>query len=274
MRAVLSRTVSVAAVLAAAVPTAAAAAPDAELGDRTLEHGDRGDDVRDLQDALTSIGLRTAADGRFRASTAASVRRYERREGLEVDSRVSPAEARGLLHRAATGVAAPYPPGGAREATPGRATPGAAAPGGAGSVADSAPTAPRRAFPVDGPHRYGDGFGDRANHQGADVLAGCGTPLRAIAAGTVRKVATEGSAGRFIVLRDGDSGEEYVYMHMSEVAVSTGERVSAGERVGAVGQTGNATTCHLHFESWSAPGWYAGGSPHDPAPDLRAAAAA
>jgi murein DD-endopeptidase MepM/ murein hydrolase activator NlpD len=275
VRAVLSRTVSMAAVVAAAVPAAVpAAAPAAELGDRTLERGDRGDDVRELQDALTDVGLRTVADGRFGASTAASVRRYERREDLEVDGRVTPAEARRLLGGAASGAEAPVPPGGAGDATPGGATPGEAAPGGAVSDADPAPAAPRRAFPVDGEHTYGDGFGDRPNHEGADVLAACGTPLRAIVGGTVRKVATEGSAGRFIVLRDGDSGEEFVYMHLSEVAVSSGERVTAGERVGAVGQTGNATTCHLHFEAWSAPGWYAGGHAHDPMTDLRAAAAA
>jgi murein DD-endopeptidase MepM/ murein hydrolase activator NlpD len=172
---------------------------------------------------------------------------------------VTPAQARGLLRRAA----ADAPP--LRPDPPSGEAPGEAPAEGASR---------ERAFPVDGAHTYGDGFGDRANHQGADVLAACGTPLRAIVAGTVRKVATEGSAGRYVVLRDGDSGEEFVYMHLSEVAVSTGERVSAGERVGAVGQTGNATTCHLHFEAWSAPGWYAGGSAHDPMPDLRAAAAA
>jgi murein DD-endopeptidase MepM/ murein hydrolase activator NlpD len=255
VRAVLSRTLSVAAVLAAAVP---AAAPAAELGERTLERGDRGDDVRELQDVLTEVGLRTVADGMFGAGTAQSVRRYERQEEIAVDGRVTPAQARGLLRRAAA------------EAPPLRPDVPSDAPG----APPAEPAAPERAFPVDGEHTYGDGFGDRPNHQGADVLAACGTPLRAIAAGTVRKVATEGSAGRFIVLRDGDSGQEYVYMHMSEVAVGSGDRVRAGERLGAVGQTGNATTCHLHFEVWSAPGWYAGGSPHDPMPVLRAAAAA
>ncbi|HEX2102953.1 MAG TPA: M23 family metallopeptidase, partial [Solirubrobacteraceae bacterium] len=167
---------------------------------------------------------------------------------------------RRLLRRAAAG------------APPLRPDPPAGEAPGAEAGSGSKPARRERAFPVDGSHTYGDGFGDRANHQGADVLAACGTPLRAITGGTVRKVATEGAAGRYVVLRDGDSGEEYVYMHLSDVAVSSGERVRAGERIGAVGQTGNATTCHLHFEVWSAPGWYAGGSAHDPVPDLRAAA--
>jgi murein DD-endopeptidase MepM/ murein hydrolase activator NlpD len=264
VRAVLSRTASVVAVAAAAVVPAAA--PAAELGERTLARGDAGDDVRELQEALTRIGVPTEVDGSFGASTVASVRRYERREDLTVDGRVTPAQARGLLRRAALEMP---PPGGAGDATPGGATPGEAAPGGEPPVGpEPAADTPERAFPVDGAHTYGDGFGDRPNHQGADILAACGTPLRAVKAGTVRRLATEGSAGRYIVLRDGEGGE-YVYMHMSDVAVSSGERVRAGERVGSVGQTGNASTCHLHFEAWSAPGWYAGGSPHDPAPLLR-----
>jgi murein DD-endopeptidase MepM/ murein hydrolase activator NlpD len=36
-----------------------------------------------------------------------------------------------------------------------------------------------------------------------------------------------------------------------------------------VGDTGNASGCHLHFELWSAPGWYAGGEPFDPLPRLQ-----
>jgi murein DD-endopeptidase MepM/ murein hydrolase activator NlpD len=52
---------------------------------------------------------------------------------------------------------------------------------------------------------------------------------------------------------------------MSSVSVATGDSVSAGDKVGAVGQTGDATACHLHFEEWTAPGWYAGGQAEDPA---------
>src|SRR3954452_22707970 len=81
VRAVLSRPASVAAVAAAVLPTAPPA-PAAELGERTLERGDRGGDVRELQGTLTVVGLRTVANGLFGAGTTTSVRRYERQEDL------------------------------------------------------------------------------------------------------------------------------------------------------------------------------------------------
>ncbi len=123
-------------------------------------------------------------------------------------------------------------------------------------------------FPVDGAHSYGDGFGDRPGHDGQDLLASCGTPLRAATAASARLVDEDGAAGRYVILRT-DGGRDLVYMHLSDVDVSMGERVRPGERVGSVGRTGNATTCHLHFEVWDAPGWYAGGAPRDPSAMLR-----
>ena len=59
-------------------------------------------------------------------------------------------------------------------------------------------------------------------------------------------------------------------MHLrSPARVTPGDRVEVGDRIGVVGQTGRATTCHLHFELWTAPGWYEGGEPVDPEPLLR-----
>ena len=84
---------------------------------------------------------------------------------------------------------------------------------------------------------------------------------------------TEPAAGRYVVLHDAHSGADYVYMHLSAVNVATGDRVAGGEKVGEVGETGDATACHLHFEEWTAPGWYAGGHAKDPLPFLRSLAA-
>jgi len=88
VRAALSRAVPLVAVLAAAAPVAQARA--AELGERTLERGDRGDDVRQLQELLTKLDLETDPDGVFGAGTVTHVKAYERREDLPVDGRVSP----------------------------------------------------------------------------------------------------------------------------------------------------------------------------------------
>ena len=59
-------------------------------------------------------------------------------------------------------------------------------------------------------------------------------------------------------------------MHLRERAsVRKGQRVAAGDLLGRVGDTGNASACHLHFEVWSNPGYYQGGHPLDPEPFLR-----
>ena len=60
------------------------------------------------------------------------------------------------------------------------------------------------------------------------------------------------------------------YMHLAEpTPLKTGEPVRTGQPIGIVGDTGDATACHLHFELWAAPGWYEGGSPVDPLPFLK-----
>lgn len=66
-------------------------------------------------------------------------------------------------------------------------------------------------------------------------------------------------------------GRDDVYMHMLQAPlVKKGARVTTGQALGQVGQTGQASGCHLHFEMWSGPGWYKGGSPFDPLPQLKA----
>ena len=60
-------------------------------------------------------------------------------------------------------------------------------------------------------------------------------------------------------------------MHLRAPAlVDAGDRVRTGQLLGYVGRTGDATACHLHFEMWTAPGWYDGGHAFDPLPSLMA----
>jgi murein DD-endopeptidase MepM/ murein hydrolase activator NlpD len=126
-------------------------------------------------------------------------------------------------------------------------------------------------FPVAGQHTYGDGIGAGRGHRGQDVFADCGTPLEAARAGRVQYAGFQASgAGHYVVIDGKRTGKDFVYMHLREgPEVADGQRVRTGQRIGEVGQTGNATGCHLHFELWSAPGWYEGGAFLNPTPALR-----
>jgi murein DD-endopeptidase MepM/ murein hydrolase activator NlpD len=131
-------------------------------------------------------------------------------------------------------------------------------------------------FPILGPHDFGgpaDRFGaPRAGHthQGQDTLAACGTPLVAARGGTIRYNGYESAAGNYLVIDGKGTQFDMVYMHMAEPSpLQEGEQVRTGQPIGFVGDTGDATACHLHFEMWTAPGWYQGGSPIDPLPYLK-----
>jgi murein DD-endopeptidase MepM/ murein hydrolase activator NlpD len=129
-------------------------------------------------------------------------------------------------------------------------------------------------FPVRGAHTYGDGFGvprKGHTHQGVDVMAACGLPLVAARGGVVKYKGTHSAAGNYMVIDGDKTGIDTVYMHMREPSMlKKGDTVLTGQPIGFVGRTGDATACHLHFEEWSAPGWYTGGQAIDPLPDLKA----
>lgn len=142
--------------------------------------------------------------------------------------------------------------------------------GGIGTGSDEGPTTDGT-FPVQAPHEYGDGLGAGRGHQGQDLLAKCGKPVVAAQAGRVRfKDYQASGAGNYVVIKGTDTKFDYVYMHLLRgVEVSKGDRVEAGDTLGQVGSTGDSTACHLHFEMWAAPGWYAGGDLVDPKPFLK-----
>ena len=125
-------------------------------------------------------------------------------------------------------------------------------------------------FPVRGKHSYWDGIGAGRGHQGQDLGADCGTPLEAARGGKVQFKGYHGAAGNYLVIDGKKTGRDYVYMHLRDKAeVGEGERVRTGQRIGEVGETGNASGCHLHFEIWSAPGWYEGGNFLNPTKKLK-----
>jgi hypothetical protein len=128
-------------------------------------------------------------------------------------------------------------------------------------------------FPIRGRHTIGQTetqrFGGARGHQGVDNFARCGTRLAAARGGKVQYAGYHSRAGNYLVIDGDGTGVDYGYMHLRKPPlVSTGQRVFTGQKIGEVGQTGRATGCHLHFEMWTAPGWYEGGKPFDPLPSL------
>jgi Peptidase family M23 len=120
----------------------------------------------------------------------------------------------------------------------------------------------RYRFPLAAEHGYGDGFGAGRGHQGQDVFASCGSTLRAARGGRVQWNRTHSAAGNYLVIDGKRTQRDFMYAHMlSPSALREGERVRTGQPIGKVGDSGNATGCHLHFEVWSGPGWYEGGEP-------------
>jgi murein DD-endopeptidase MepM/ murein hydrolase activator NlpD len=84
-------------------------------------------------------------------------------------------------------------------------------------------------------------------HTGLDFAAPEGTPLHAVAGGTVTEVGYAGAYGNRTILTLGD-GTELWYCHQSATAVQAHQAVGAGQVIGAVGSTGNTTGPHLHLE--------------------------
>lgn len=111
-------------------------------------------------------------------------------------------------------------------------------------------------WPVPGYYKITSGFGDtqdRAHMHGAIDIAGrgvYGASVVAAGSGTVILANTDGRGGGYgnYVVIDHGNGVSTLYGHMSSVAVSSGQKVSAGQRIGNVGSTGFSTGPHLHFE--------------------------
>lgn len=101
-------------------------------------------------------------------------------------------------------------------------------------------------------------------HRGMDIAAAQGTPIRSAFTGTVRAVRTDSyrgdtrsnpvtgtwNTGNFVVVDRPDGNTEW-YGHLHTVSVNAGQTVTAGDRIGTMGATGNVTGVHLHFESWN-----------------------
>lgn len=97
----------------------------------------------------------------------------------------------------------------------------------------------------------------RGNHQGIDIAAAPGAPVRAAADGLVTRASRQGGLGKAVFLSHG-YGLASRYAHLSEIVVKPGQRVRRGDVIGRVGNTGRSTGYHLHYEV------HLDGSPVDP----------
>lgn len=104
-------------------------------------------------------------------------------------------------------------------------------------------------------------FGARwgTSHNGLDVASPIGTPLYAPISGTVQRAGPATGFGLAVYLL-GDDGAVYVYGHINDYFVRTGDRVVAGEQIAEVGNRGNSTGPHVHFEVHPNGAMYSGAS--------------
>lgn len=125
-----------------------------------------------------------------------------------------------------------------------------------GEVVVTLSTAAGLTFPVlgKGSSSIKSSFGDprdggRRDHEGIDIFAPRGTDVVAVADGVITNVGNTNVGGLVVWQQDLQRNVTYYYAHLHTQSVRAGERVTAGQTVGTVGNTGNARTTppHLHF---------------------------
>ncbi|MGL6208477.1 MAG: DUF5930 domain-containing protein [Paracoccaceae bacterium] len=128
------------------------------------------------------------------------------------------------------------------------------------------------AMPVTGNFRWTSGFGYRRDpkgygtrmHNGTDMAGDYGTPIYATADGVVSYAGWDSGYGRTVRIKHA-FGIETVYAHQSQIRVDVGQRVSRGDRIGDMGNSGRSTGTHLHYEV------HVNGTPVNPMTFIKAA---
>lgn len=127
-------------------------------------------------------------------------------------------------------------------------------------------------MPIVDPVRFTSGFGYRRDpfgrgrrmHSGVDWAGAYGTPIYSSADGVVTKAGWQSGYGRIVTVQH-VFGVETRYAHLSKINVRVGQRVSRGDRIGGMGNSGRSTGTHLHYEV------RVGGNPVDPLTYIEAA---
>ena len=105
------------------------------------------------------------------------------------------------------------------------------------------------ALPLKNSFRYTSGFGPRWGrmHEGTDFAAAYGSPIYSTADGVVTFAGWSNGYGRLVKIQH-EFGIETRYAHQSQLMVKVGQRVSRGQQIGAMGNSGRSTGTHLHYE--------------------------
>lgn len=127
-------------------------------------------------------------------------------------------------------------------------------------------------MPLKTSFRYTSDFGYRSDpfgrgkrrHEGQDLAGAYGSPIYTTADGVVTHAGWESGYGRLVTVRH-KYGFETRYGHMSQIRVKVGQKVSRGDRIGDMGNSGRSTGTHLHYEI------RVGGTPKNPMTFIKAA---
>ncbi len=108
---------------------------------------------------------------------------------------------------------------------------------------------PKTCMPAKG--SFTSGFGARwgTSHLGIDIAAPIGTPIYAASDGTVVEAGPASGFGLWVKVELSD-GTIHVYGHMNSFSVREGQKVKCGQEIAEVGNRGQSTGPHLHFEVW------------------------
>lgn len=192
-----------------------------------------------LEQRISSYRAEVDALSAEEAEIQATIARYEEQARQQAAQQAAARAA--AEQQAATRATAPASSsssssgGGGSSPTTGAANPG---PVGSGGMV----------WPANG--AFTSGYGQRWGrlHAGIDIAAPVGTPIYAARSGTVISASMNSGGYGNLVLIDHGGGIVTAYAHQSRLATSTGASVSAGQVIGYVGNTGNSTGPHLHFE--------------------------
>ncbi|MET0133033.1 MAG: M23 family metallopeptidase [Kibdelosporangium sp.] len=112
---------------------------------------------------------------------------------------------------------------------------------------------PKVVKPADGVFTSGYGYRWGTTHFGVDIAGRFGSPIRAVSDGVVIEAGPASGFGLWVRVQHSD-GTVSVYGHMDSITIKEGAKVKAGDQIARMGNRGQSTGTHLHFEIWDSSG--------------------